>query len=99
MGKRFQVGSYTYAERRGMNTVDRLIDLTCNDPNIALTFRKALRGHRCTDCGIDIEGAGQEVKYIAGKPYCEDCFDYRVDRELEDARDIKAEQDLLRRGL
>ena len=77
--------------------MENLVSQKVNDPNIALFFRKAISGIRCSNCGIDIVEAGQEISYAKDDidhetPLCEDCkasWDYEADRAWEDEKNFR----------
>jgi hypothetical protein len=79
--------------------MNNIISQIANDPNIAADFKKVLQKHICSDCGIVIEDAGQEVKYLDKKTFCEDCYWERYHEAQEMKAEMRQEEDLLRRDM
>jgi len=56
---------------------------------------KISRSHVCSFCGIAIEQSGQRVRYLHGKPLCEDCY---IELKAEDERLVKrTERDVIKK--
>ena len=53
----------------------------------------------CTDCGIDIEAAGQDVQHIGERTFCEDCWRERHEEEERNAIEERRFQDNLVYGM
>jgi len=53
----------------------------------------------CTDCGIDIEAAGQDVQHVGKRAFCEDCWWERHEEEERNAIEERRFQDNLVYGM
>ncbi len=79
--------------------MNNIISQIANDPNIAADFKKVLQKHICSDCGIVIEDAGQDVQYIGKRTFCEDCYWERYHEAQEMKAEMRTEEDMLRQEM
>jgi predicted RNA-binding Zn-ribbon protein involved in translation (DUF1610 family) len=85
-------------EQAMMNMMDWAIGRIARDKNINKDFREAV-SPTCTDCGIDILAAGQEVKRIGKQTFCEDCWWERYHEAREYQEDMKKEESIMRQEM